>query len=386
VTTNLDVREAVEALRLVDHHVHGALKSTLSREVFEQVMTESDRPRRPGTTNFDSQLGLAIRRWCAPLLDLDVFVDPETYLQRRTALGADEVNRRLLAAANLDTVLVDTGFAAEELLDVDEMREFCGARSFEVVRLEAVAEDVVRAGTTAEGFADEFRAALQRRLSKGAVATKSIAAYRYGLDVPHERPSAQDVEIAMVNWLSNVESSKTVRVDDPVLLSFLLWSGVDAKLPVQIHTGYGDSDLDIIRSNPAYLTDFLRAVEPFGTAVVLLHCYPYQREAAYLAQMFPNVYFDVGEGINYTGVQSRQLIAESFEIAPFYKQLYSSDGWGLAEFHYLGARLWRNGVIALLSSWVDEGHCSPSDAIDVAAKVGRANAVDLYRLNAAASS
>jgi predicted TIM-barrel fold metal-dependent hydrolase len=381
VSTNTEVQEAVESILLVDHHVHGALKATLTREQFEEAMTESDRARRPGTTNFDTQLGLAIRRWCAPLLDLDAFSDPETYLQRRDALGADEVNRRLLRAAHLDTVLVDTGFAAKNLLDVDEMREVSGAHSYEVVRLEEVAEDLVRSGTTAEGFGDAFRSALQQRLSSGAVATKSIAAYRYGLDVPHERPPESDVALAMGRWLAEIEKSKTVRIDDPVLLSFLLWSGIDAKLPLQIHTGYGDTDLDIIRSNPAHLTDFLRAAEPLGTAVVLLHCYPYQREAGYLAQMFPNVYFDIGEGISHSGVQSRQLIAESFEIAPFYKQLYSSDAWGLAEFHLLGARLWRNGVSELLSRWVDDGQCSQADATQIATKVGRQNAIDLYRLD-----
>ncbi len=381
VKSNPEIQEVVDSITLVDHHVHGALKTTLSRVQFEEVMTESDRARRPGTTNFDTQLGLAIRRWCAPLLDLDVFVEAETYLARRTELGADDVNRRLLRAAQLDTILVDTGFAAEDLLDVDEMRVYSGAKSYEVVRLEEVAEDVVRAGTTAEGFAEAFKMALHDRLSRGAVATKSIAAYRFGLNVPHERPLARDVSLAMGRWLAHVQESGTIRIDDPVLLSFLLWSGVDEQLPVQIHTGYGDSDLDLLRSNPVHLTDFLRMVEPLGTAVVLLHCYPYHREAAYLAQMFPNVYFDIGEGISHSGVQSRQLIAESFEIAPFYKQLYSSDGWGLAEFHFLGSRLWRNGVTDVLSGWVDQGDCNLVDAVRVLSMVGRANAIQLYNLD-----
>ena len=90
---------------------------------------------------------------------------------------------------------------------------------------------------------------------------------------------------------------------------------------------------------------------------------------------------DIGEAISHSGVQSRQLIAESFEIAPFYKQLYSSDGWGLAEFHFLGARLWRNGVSEILSRWVEAGHCSQADATQIATKVGRQNAIDLYRLD-----
>ncbi|MGC8480463.1 MAG: amidohydrolase family protein [Acidimicrobiales bacterium] len=379
---NPSIAEAIESLDLVDHHVHGALKIELDRASFEDVMTESDRAHRPGTSNFDSQVGFAIRRWCAPLLDLDVFADSSAYIERRLALGADEVNRRLLRAAHVGALLVDTGFAAGDLLDLDQMSEASGAPSYEVVRLESVAEDIARNGVSAKDFADTFRATLKERLSSGAVATKSIAAYRYGLNFDPERPSARDVEVATGHWLATIERSGAVRVDDPVLLRFLLWSGVDVELPVQIHTGYGDSDLDLIRSNPAHLTDFLRAVEPIGTPVVLLHCYPYQREAAYLAQMFPNVFFDIGEAINYTGVQSRQLIAESFEIAPFTKQLYSSDAWGLAEFHLLGSRLWRNGLTSLLSQWVDETHWSRADAIRVATLVGRQNAIDLYHLDA----
>jgi uncharacterized protein len=374
--------DAVESLPLIDHHVHGVFTSALSDDHFEEVMTESDRPRRADTTNFDSQVGAAIRRWCAPLLDLEPFVPARDYLERRRDLGVDDVNQRMLRGAHLDAVLVDTGFATQGLTGVAQMGEISDASSYEVVRLEALAEDVVRAGVTAAGFADSFRSALHERLSSGAVGTKSIAAYRYGLDLPPTRPSSSDVEAAMNGWLSENEASERLRIKDPVLLSFLLWCGVDAGLPVQIHTGYGDSDLDLLRSNPAHLTDFIRACESFGTPIVLLHCYPYHREAAYLAQIFPHVFFDVGEGINYSGVQSRQLIAESFEIAPFYKQLYSSDGWGLVELHYLGARLWRNGVTSILSNWVEEGHWSEPDAIRVANMIGRDNAVALYQLDA----
>lgn len=373
--------EAVESLRLIDHHAHGVFTSELSDERFEEVMTESDRPRRAGTTNFDSQVGFAIRRWCAPLLDLDPFVSAREYLDRRRELGVEDVNARLLRGAGLGAVLVDTGFATTGLTDVEQMGVASRAVSYEVVRLEAVAEDVVRAGTTAQGFAESFRSVLDERLSF-AVATKSIAAYRYGLDLPPHRPSESDVASAMSRWLAHIDAGHQVRLQDPVLLSFLLWCGVDAGRPVQIHTGYGDSDLHLLRANPAHLTDFLRESESFDTPIVLLHCYPFHREAAYLSQIFPHVYFDVGEAINYAGVQSRQLIAESFEIAPFYKQLYSSDGWGLVELHHLGARLWRNGVTALLSTWVDEGHWSEQEAIRVTNMVGRENAMALYRLEA----
>ena len=78
--------------------------------------------------------------------------------------------------------------------------------------------------------------------------------------------------------------------------------------------------------------------------VLLLHCYPYERQAGYLAQAFGNVHLDVGLAINYLGAAARALVARSYELAPFAKVLYSSDAWGPAELHYLGARLWRNAV------------------------------------------
>ncbi len=69
---------------------------------------------------------------------------------------------------------------------------------------------------------------------------------------------------------------------------------------------------------------------------MLLHCYPYHRQAACLANVFPHVYLDVGEALNHVGASSAAVLAEALEVAPFHKQLYSSDAYGLAELHYLG--------------------------------------------------
>ena len=52
---------------------------------------------------------------------------------------------------------------------------------------------------------------------------------------------------------------------------------------------------------------------------MLLHCYPFHREAGYLAQVFPHVYFDVGLAVNYTGRAAGAVLAESLELAPFGK-------------------------------------------------------------------
>ena len=149
-----DIVDALSRLALIDHHVHGTLRVELDRAAFEDVMTESDRPRRAGTTNFDSQFGLAVRKYCAPLLDLEEFASPEAYVAARQALGAREVNARLLRRADLGAMIIDTGFATSELTDLAETAELSGAPTFEIVRLEAVAEQLVREGVSAEDFAD----------------------------------------------------------------------------------------------------------------------------------------------------------------------------------------------------------------------------------------
>jgi hypothetical protein len=178
----------------------------------------------------------------------------------------------------------------------------------------------------------------------------------------------------------STEAGTGHRISDAVVLRFLLWCGVDRGLPIQLHAGYGDPDLDLHRADPLLLTGWLRRVAPTGIRVMLLHCYPFHRQAGYLAQVFDHVYFDIGLGVNHVGVQSRQLIAESLELAPFHKQLFSSDAWGPAELHLLGSWLWRRGMSSVLGQWVDQGDWSRVDAVRVLELISAGNARRVYGL------
>jgi uncharacterized protein len=370
-----------DGLRLVDHHVHGALKVALDRPAFERVITESDRGLAPGTSAFDAQVGVAIRRWCAPALGLDPFPEPEAYLARRAELGPVEVNRRLLGGAGVQDFLLDTGFATDDLLDLQEMAAASGARTREIVRLESVAEAVAARGGDAATFGAAFAEELDRRLRAGAIGTKSIVAYRHGFGFDPDRPTEAEVAAGAGAWFAEIDSGARPRVTDPRLLRFGLWSAIDAGLPLQLHVGFGDSDVHLALANPLLLTDFIRLAEPSGTPVMLLHCYPFHREAGYLAHVYPSVYFDVGVAVNYLGAQSRQLIAESLETGPFSKQLYSSDAWGPAELHYLGSVLWRRAFADVAGAWIGSGDWMHADAVRVAGMIASENAERVYRLH-----
>jgi uncharacterized protein len=358
---------------LIDHHCHGVARDPLDRVEFESFLTESDRPPPPGCTAFDSLLGSAVRQLCGPLLGLPptAAADVGDYVARRAELGGEEANRRLLAAAGLEALLVDTGLAGDTLLGLDELARLSAATAREVVRLESVAEEVAAGGVGAAEFEASFGEALRRR-ADGAVGIKSIIAYRHGLDFDPRRPSSAEVASAADQWLADGGG----RLDDEVLLRHVLWEGLETGLPLQLHTGFGDPDLSLRRSDPALLTDFLRACADVGSPVLLLHCYPYHRHAAYLANVFPHVYLDVGLAIPHIGRRAAAVLAETLELAPFHKLLYSSDAYGLAELYVVAAVLFREALGEVLEAL----RISRPDSERIAAMIGSGNARRVYAL------
>jgi predicted TIM-barrel fold metal-dependent hydrolase len=370
-----------ESLALVDHHVHGAAAGPLDGPAIEWMLTEAAAAGPPGTSMWDTPLGFAIRRWCAPMLDLEASVPAGQYVARRAELGPDEVNRRFLMAAQVDAWLVDTGYLTDQVMTPGQLATASGSAALEIVRLEAVAERVVVAGGGAAGFADGFAAALDAAFANGAVGLKSIVAYRYGLDFDPAEPSGAEVTAAAGRWLAAIEADPAaLRLSDPVLLRHVIWAGVRTGRPLQFHVGLGDPDARLHRADPGHLHEFLIATQAIGTPVMLLHCYPYHRQAACLANVFPHVYLDVGEALNHVGASSAAVLAEALEVAPFHKQLYSSDAYGLAELHYLGAAGFRRDLNRVIGGFIADGAWSQADGDRVAQLIGAENARRVYGL------
>ncbi|WP_037309628.1 amidohydrolase family protein [Amycolatopsis orientalis] len=363
---------------LVDHHCHGVVTGDLGRIEFEQLLTEADTVSSLGTTLFDSLIGLAVRARCAPMLGLPPHVPAEAYLARRAELGATEVNARFLRATGTTDFLLDGGFLPDTLTTTEQFTALSGARARDIVRLEQVAEAVIES-TSAAGFASAFAGELAKR-STTAVGFKSIAAYRVGLDLAGERPTDAEVAEAAGRWLARIEAGEPVRLADEVLHRFLVWTGIDLALPVQFHVGFGDSDVDLHRCDPLLLTGLLRATRSCGVPIMLLHNYPFHRNAAYLAQVFEHVFIDVGLATHNAGHRAAAIIAETMEIVPFGKLLFSTDAFGLAELYHLGTALFRQGLSDFLYAGLSADVLSEVDARRITALVGHRNAERVYGL------
>ncbi|GAA2634257.1 amidohydrolase family protein [Streptomyces axinellae] len=418
---------------LIDQHCHGVLRSGPSHAAFETYLTEADVPPptappphaggpppprgvppydgalltggpppypgapptsaypgvpaasahspAPGTTGpsvsyFDTQLGFALRRWCAPVLDLAPHCPPEEYLERRTELGTAEVTRRMLRASGISTFLVDTGLPGP-LLTPGELAEAADGEAHEVVRLERLAERAADVARDTHTFLAELSDGVRESV-RTARGFKSVVAYRIGLDFDPGPPGTSEIYSAAERWLdSRVPGG---RLSDPVLLRHLLWSAVRTGLPLQLHTGFGDPDLRLDRCDPLLLTDFIRATAPYGTPLVLLHCYPYHRGAGYLAAVFPHVYADFGLSLSHTGARARDVLGELLELAPFGKLLFSTDAYGLPELYVVGARLFREAMTELTQGWTRREEWSHKDAERVTAMLANGTAARLYGL------
>ena len=367
--------EHLRTAALIDHHVHGTFSEDIDRSTFEFSINEgSNDPVPPWMTNFDSPLGLSIRRWCAPLLGLPARADAEDYWERRCEFGADELATTMLRAAGVTHWIVDTGFKGDQITTHQRLAELAAGHSSEIVRLERVAEDLLDGGTSPEDYPAAMRAALASAASDPTVVgTKTIVAYRTGFDIDWTRPADADV-VDRARALAARPGS--ARIDDPVLISFGVHEAAAHGLPIQVHVGFGDRDLDLHRCDPLLLLPLLRAMPP--VPVLLLHCYPFHRQAGYLAQAFDHVNFDVGLSINYLGTRSSGLVAEALEVAPFAKQLYSSDAFGPPELHVLGSVLWRRAMGVVLGDWIRSGDCAEADALRIVDMIGAANAQRVY--------
>lgn len=367
------------AAPLVDHHCHALIAGPLDLKSFDDLIGEAG-PAAPGASNFDTPTGLAVRAWCPPLLGLEAHATPEAYLARRRELGPEEVNRRLLGATGIAELLVDTGYRSDDIPSREEFGAQFGVPTREIVRMESVAEEVAGSGVSAAGWADAFAEELRRRAA-GAVGLKSIVAYRYGFDFDPEPPGEAELVTAVSDWFREAERRGSRRLEHPTVLRHLLWTGAELGLPIQLHVGYGDPDIRLHRVNPSLLHEWLVLLRPRGVPVMLLHCYPYIREASYLAASFPDVYFDIGEVMHYTGRSATRLMAEALELAPFGKQLFSTDAFGVSEFYYLATFLFKRALGTVLREAVDAGDWSRQDAERIVRLIGWENARRVYRLD-----
>ena len=92
----------------------------------------------------------------------------------------------------------------------------------------------------------------------------------------------------------------------------------DTGRPLQLHTGFGDPDVDLLQANPLLLRPVLEDPRLAGVPIVALHmAYPYFREVAYLAAVWPQLYVDLSLALPFLGAGAILPLVEMLSLAPF---------------------------------------------------------------------
>ncbi|MDQ5830437.1 MAG: amidohydrolase family protein [Actinomycetota bacterium] len=370
---------------VVDNHCHGILRSQNFDDLasWRGAFTESADPGMPrehvASTAFYRRLIRTLAEFfgCEP--------EEETVLGVRAQRDLPELTAELLRAANIETLLIDTGYPPpEEVLPGAELAQLGDCRTEPMVRLETLMERLLAEHASLDEAKGALAAALYDVRGQGYVALKSIAAYRTGLNV-REWP-AEDAEASLREFRMAAGEGPARLAHKPLVDSLLHVAFAEAarqEVPLQFHVGYGDADTDLLLGNPLHLRAVLERQEYRSMPVVLLHeCYPYTREGGYLAAIYENVYLDLSYGIPLLGYgEMLSFTHEALGVAPISKLLYSSDGIGVPELHWMGAIAGRHVLGQALEELVAHGELSISEAEAAGEEVLRGNAMRLYQLS-----
>jgi predicted TIM-barrel fold metal-dependent hydrolase len=251
----------------------------------------------------------------------------EAVLERRIGADFDKYAAGLLRATNTEAIYVDDGYPTGDAVEWPELGELAGCETRPVLRLE----------DRGERAAEETTRARER----GFVALKTIAAYRGGLD----------------------------RFSEHVVAALEANEATGEPLPVQVHCGFGDSDLHLWRADPSLLKPLIERFR--ATPFVLLHCYPFVCEAGWLAHVYGQVYVDLSLTIPHVW-RREEMLRQALELAPASKLLYASDASRAPELYYLAAKWWREALAEVLPEAFED------DAEAAGRRILRENALELY--------
>jgi predicted TIM-barrel fold metal-dependent hydrolase len=346
-----DLDEAIGMLPFFDHHAHLLAHPTAGYSLAE-VLTEA-----PDTVPQSTHHLTWLRA------------------QRDLAEGLATA-RDLLDECRFEAMLVDDGYQFPGAMTIAEHAATVGCPVERVLRIETTAEDAAADWPAWAGVRERFRESVTAGLAAGAAALKTIAAYRSGLDLPP--PDDGEAASAYRHW-----RRIGGRLEAPELVSWFLAEALDVlrtdPRPLQVHTGIGDADLALHRADPALLGGLLRDPRNGAIPVVALHCYPFVRQASWLASVHANAFVDLSLALMLAPHRGADLVLDALDLAPVSKVLVATDAMKLPEAFFLAARWCRDAVSGAVGRLVAAGVLDEATALDWARMLLGGNARRIYR-------
>ena len=343
----------------VDGHMHPPLR------VRPQTVEEYRWPWFEGLPSESAQVTeLVPYRWAIRQLadELGCAADERSVVAATRGLDPPTWLATVCERSQTTGLVVDTGYPPpDEVLPLQQIRA-AGVDVAPLLRLESVAGDLIAEGVSFADLIERYDAAVNGARDAGYAGLKSIAAYRRGLAI--REWDAADAERA----LERQRAAGVTRAQEQELVDFLLLRALPVArrddLPVQLHAGYGDRDLDLRLVNPLHLRGMLASDAAQGVHFVILHAaWPFVREGAFMTAVYANVTLDIATCIPPLG---HAALIEAWRCAlavgATNRIHASTDAAGLPEHIALGASRARTTLGQVLAELVATGELSAGQA------------------------
>ncbi|MDQ6818682.1 MAG: amidohydrolase [Actinomycetota bacterium] len=346
--------------------------SGLADEAFAEVVT-----RTTDTSPFAVAMAIRLARMlgCEPTR--------EGLARGRTAALGDALPylQNLWDDAGVAGLIVDDGYPLPAV-DQKQLSRETGLPISRVSRIEPFITELRDEASSYAELEDAFTARTEQALADGAVAFKSVIAYRTGLDV---RPwSRSECEEAFRAWRANGwpetrEHAKPVR--DMLLRRTLAVSAGGGGVPVHVHCGGGDPSIVLAYARPSHIFPLLH--EHVRQPIVLIHSgWPWVEEGAFVASILPHVYLDTSLSTPLASVAVDNRLELLLGIAPPAKVLYGSDESTEPEVIWLSAVLARESLERVLGRSIENGYLDEQRAALIGCGVLGDNARRLHGVEA----
>ena len=306
-------------------------------------------------------------------------------LAARSRLGADTLLEHLLRAANIDTLILDPAYPLSSASYTPErMGQLGHCRAVKMLRLETLMQELILDYSDFDEVIERFADQVRHVHEHGYCALKSIVAYRTGLNIAEW--SKDEAAASFLEARTQASEQGQLRIAHKPLIDYLLHiafqQAAEQQLPIQFHTGYGDSDTDMRLGNPLQLREVLERKDYHSMAVVLLHeSYPYCQLGAYLAAIYPHVYFDLSYTIPFLDkLEMLAFTRQALSIAPASKLMFSTDGIHLPEMHWAGALRGRSIIGQVLDEMIDADEIDEDQGYGIAQQILHDTAYAVYKL------
>ena len=221
-------------------------------------------------------------------------------------------------------------------------------------------------------FADHI---FQQFLDHQVVCIKNNSAYFRSLEyenIPYEK-----AKILFAKESSSLSESEKKKLQD-FMFHWIIKKSIEVDLPIQIHTGYLAMSGTLENSRPTKLNNlFLRY--PKAKFILFHGGYPWMGEYIALGKMFPNVFLDLVWLPQISREAAIRSLHEILDCVPYNKIFWGGDCL-LIEESVGSLQIGKEVVTQVLAERLNKGLITEDIAYDIALKIFRENAINVFKL------